>query len=249
MPVRTAVAVAVTTLAMPVRTAVAVAVMSLAMAVPAVAVADPTQDTTGEPANVGDVKTAAIQYHDSGAYQTGLAEVNAQAMAWIGNRAPTASRPAVVFDIDETALSNWEVIEANDFGRFIDGPCNLPDACAWRAWDLLAKDTVIQPTLDTYNEAKSLGAAVFFITGRDEGQRTATEQNLQSAGYTGWTRLIMTPVDAHYASAADFKAPQRAAIAAEGYTIIANIGDQPSDLAGGHAEQTFLLPDPFYRIP
>jgi hypothetical protein len=52
-----------------------------------------------------------------------------------------------------------------------------------------------------------------------------------------------------YASAADFKAPQRAAIEGQGYTIIANIGDQPSDLAGGHAEQTFLLPDPFYRIP
>jgi hypothetical protein len=26
-------------------------------------------------------------------------------------------RPAVVFDIDDTALSNWEVIKANDFGR------------------------------------------------------------------------------------------------------------------------------------
>jgi hypothetical protein len=35
---------------------------------------------------------------------------------------------------------------------------------------------------------------------------------------------------------------------AEGYTIVANIGDQPSDLAGGHSERTFLPPDPFYRI-
>ena len=59
----------------------------------------------------------------------------------------------------------------------------------------------------------------------------------------------MTPPGAHYASAADFKTPQRARIEAQGYTIIANIGDQPSDLAGGHSEQTFLLPDPFYRIP
>ena len=29
---------------------------------------------------------------------------------------------------------------------------------------------------------------------------------------------------------------------------IANVGDQPSDLAGGYAERTFLLPNPFYRI-
>ena len=59
----------------------------------------------------------------------------------------------------------------------------------------------------------------------------------------------MTAPGAQYVSAADFKAPQRAALSAEGYTIVANIGDQPSDLAGGHSQQDFLLPDPFYRIP
>jgi len=223
--------------------------LALLLGSAAVAVADPIGDTTGEPANVGDAKTAAIQYHDSGAYDAGLAEVNAQAMNWIATAARSTDRPAVVFDIDETALSNWEVIRANDFGRFINGPCNLPDACAWRAWDLTAQSRVIQPTLDTYNMAKSLDAAVFFISTRDEGQRAATEANLRNAGYAGWAGLVLAPVGATYASAADFKAPQRAAIEGQGYVIIANIGDQPSDLAGGHAQQTFLLPDPFYRIP
>ena len=213
-----------------------------------VAVADPI-DAAGEPANVGDTKTAAVQYHDGGAYDAGLAEVNAQAMNWIAIQAPITTRAAIVFDIDETALSNWEVIKANDFGRFINGPCNLPDACAWRAWDLTAQSKVIQPTLDTYNMAKSLGVAMFFISTRDEGQRPATEKNLRDAGYNGWARLYLAPVGAQYASAADFKAPTRAAIEGDGYTIIANIGDQPSEEAGGHAEQSFLLPDPFYRIP
>jgi predicted secreted acid phosphatase len=229
--------------------AAAAATLALLIGSSSAAAADPIEDAAGEPANVGDAKAAAIAYHDSGQYQHDLAEVAAQAINWIGTQAPTTPRAAVVFDIDETALSNWEVIKANDFGRFINGPCNLPDACAWRAWDLTAQSTVIQPTLDTYNMAKSLGAAVFFITGRDEGQRAATERNLKSAGYTGYTRLIMAPQGVQFASAADFKAPQRAAIETEGYTIVANIGDQPSDLAGGHSEQTFLLPDPFYRIP
>jgi acid phosphatase len=232
------------------RVRIAVVVSALFLLVgPAVAYADPVQDTAGEPANVGDDKTAAIQYHDSGAYQAGLAEVAAQAIDWIATEAPRATRPAMVFDIDETALSNWEVIKANDFGRFINGLCNLPNACAWRAWDLTAQSTVIQPTLDVYNTAKSLGVAVFFTSGRDEGQRAATVKNLQNVGYTGYARLILAPVGAQYASAADFKAPQRAEIESEGYTIVANIGDQPSDLAGGYAERTFLLPDPFYRIP
>lgn len=229
--------------------AAAVALLALLIGPSSVAFAEPVDDTAGEPANVGDAKTAAVEYADSGEYQHDLAEVAAQAIAWIGNQVPNTPRAAVVFDIDETALSNWEVIRANDFGRFINGPCDLPDACAWRPWDLTSQSTVIQPTLDTYNMAKSLGAAVYFISARDEGQRAATEQNLQSAGYTGYTRLILAPVGARYVSAANFKAPQRAAIEAEGYTIVANIGDQPSDLAGGHSEQTFLLPDPFYRIP
>jgi hypothetical protein len=204
-----------------------------------------------QPANVGDLKTEAIGYYDSGAYLTDLQEATAPAIAWIDDDAPLVDRPAVVFDIDETALSNWPVIEANDFGRVIDGPCAAPPKgpCGWRAWDLRAQATVIPPTMDVFTTARDRGAAVFFITGRDESQRTATERNLADVGYLGYAGLIMEPVGAQYDSAADFKAPQRAHIEAQGYTIIANLGDQPSDLAGGFAERTYLLPNPFYRIP
>ena len=88
-----------------------------------------------------------------------------------------------------------------------------------------------------------------FITGRDETQRAATEKNLSDTGYGGYTELVLAPTGVHFAWAADYKTPQRAAIEARGYTIIANVGDQPSDLAGGYAQATFLLPNPFYRIP
>lgn len=204
-----------------------------------------------QPANVGDLKFQAIHYYDSGAYLTDLQLAAAPAVAWIHEQAPLVDRPAVVFDIDETALSNWEAIKANDFGRVIGGPCNeLPQGpCGWRAWDMRAQSTVIPPTMDIFTTAKDRGAAIFFITGRDETQRAATERNLLDAGYAGYTRLIMEPPDAHYVSAADFKAPQRAQIEQQGYTIVANVGDQPSDLDGGYSQRTYLLPNPFYRIP
>ncbi len=204
-----------------------------------------------QPANIGDLKTEATQYYDSGAYLTDLQLAAWPALPWITEEAPRVDRPAVVFDIDETALSNWEAIEANDFGRVIGGPCDeLPQGpCGWRAWDLTAQSTVIRPTMDVFDTARDSGAAVFFITGRDETQRAATERNLAAVGYDGYTRLIMEPAGAHYVSAADFKAPQRGAIEQEGYTIIANMGDQPSDLDGGFSERTYLLPNPFYRIP
>jgi predicted secreted acid phosphatase len=204
-----------------------------------------------QPANIGDLKFAAVDYYDSGAYLIDLQIATAPAIAWINDEAPRVDRPAVVFDIDETALSNWEGLKANDFGRIFTGPCDrLPQGpCGLVAWDQRAQSTVIQPTKDVFDTTRDRGAAIFFITGRDETQRAATERNLQAVGYTGYTQLIMEPAGAQYVSAADFKAPQREKIEQQGYTIIANLGDQPSDLDGGFSEQTYLLPNPFYRIP
>ncbi|TIQ77962.1 HAD family acid phosphatase, partial [Mesorhizobium sp.] len=156
----------------------------------------------------------------------------------------------LVLDIDETALANWEVITRDNFGRPIGGACDIAidGPCGWAAWDQLAKDPAIDPVLEVFRQARTAKVAVFFITGRPEDQRRATEQNLQSAGYAGYEQLYMVQPGAKYGSAADFKAPIRAEIEKAGYTIIANVGDQPSDLFGGHAEKLFLLPNPFYRV-
>ncbi len=67
-----------------------------------------------QPANIGDLKFTAIDYYNSGAYLTDLQLAAVPAIAWISDEAPRVDRPAVVFDIDETALSNWEAIKAND---------------------------------------------------------------------------------------------------------------------------------------
>jgi len=204
-----------------------------------------------QPTNVGDAKIAALAYHDSGAYDSDLAIVAGEAGRWLARRAPAATRPALVLDIDETALSNWEIIKLDDFGRPIDGPC-APESgapCGWAAWDQLGRDPAIAPTLQVFQLARALKIAVFFITGRPEAQREATERNLVAAGYSDYQKLYMVPDGAHFASAADFKTPIRAEIEQVGYTIVANVGDQPSDLQGGHAEKMFLLPDPFYRVP
>lgn len=204
-----------------------------------------------QPVNVGDAATAALAYHASGAYAQGLAQVAKEASAWIARRAPQVTKPALVLDIDETALSNWTIIERDDFGRPIAGGCDLAlDApCGWAAWDQLGRDPAIAPVLALAKAAMAAHVAVFFITGRPETQRAATVKNLSVAGYEGYAALRMVPGGARFASAADFKAPVRAAIERDGFTIIANVGDQPSDLAGGHAEKRFLLPDPFYRVP
>jgi predicted secreted acid phosphatase len=231
--------------------AVAVAQTSAPVPAPKPEALDAWKRSTSQPANVGDAKVAARNYHDSGAYDRDLAAVDTNAERWVARRAPSAKRPAIVLDIDETSLSNWEVLARDDFGRIIDGPCVIgsAEACGWAFWDQLGRDPAIAPTLHLFQSARTLGVTVFFITGRPESQRAGTEKNLADAGYAGYAKLYMTPNGGHFASAADFKAPVRQEIEQFGYTIIANVGDQPSDLAGGHAEKKFLLPDPFYRVP
>jgi predicted secreted acid phosphatase len=208
------------------------------------------QPALAQPANVGDAKRAATAYHASGAYERDLAAVAAAATTWIETRAPAVENPALVLDIDETSLSNWAAIAADDYGFISSGPCALPEGpCGWDSWDLSAEAPAIVSTRQVYDAARKLDVAVFFVTGRAANQRAATEEDLRESGYPDFADLYMTPPGARFATMADFKAPVRAAIEAAGYTIIANIGDQPSDLAGGYAEERFLLPNPFYRIP
>lgn len=43
-----------------------------------------------------------------------------------------------------------------------------------------------------------------------------------------------------------FKTETRRKLQSEGRMIIANVGDQDSDLAGGFSDRTFKVPGPFY---
>jgi acid phosphatase len=186
-------------------------------------------------------------------YDAALARVDRAAAAWIAHRAPHVTRPALVLDIDETSLSNWPVIYHNDFAYFRDGDCdlNLLRACGQAAWEKSEAAPVIAPTLELFNAAKANSVAVFFVTGRRENaeESAATEGNLRKAGYDGWAGIYMRPPESHEASVAIYKSAARAKIEAQGYRIIANVGDQQSDLALGHAERSFKLPNPFYYLP
>ena len=186
-------------------------------------------------------------------YDAEVARIDRAAAAWIVQRAPRVTRPALVLDIDETSLSNWAVMYHNDFAYFRDGDCELNSSrsCGQAAWERSETAPALAPTLALFNAAKAHGVAVFFVTGRrgDAVESAATEGNLRKAGYDGWAGIYMRPPELHEASIAVFKSGARAKIEAQGYHIIANVGDQQSDLALGHAERRFKLPNPFYYIP
>jgi acid phosphatase len=209
----------------------------------------PSAPAVAPPPSLADAKREVSAYVDSGRYDADLAAVGDQARAYLESRGPRGGKLAIVVDIDETALSNLPSIRANDYGFILGGPCDLPRGpCGLLTWIGMAKAEPIKPVLGLVRAARERGVAVFFLTGRPERLRTATETNLRAAGYE-WTGLILKPDDLTTKSAAEFKAPERKKLVDQGYTIIVNIGDQMSDLDGGFAERTYKLPNPFYFLP
>jgi acid phosphatase len=199
--------------------------------------------------NLYDATRLVSEYIDSGRYEADLAKVVDQARSWLDQRAKTATKPAIVLDIDETSLSNWPAYRINGWGRVLNGPCDLQQGpCGLRAFQATGQSKAIAPTLALARHARELGVAVFFITGRPANLREATERNLREQGYE-WTGVVLMPEGAHFASAADFKAPERRRLTEQGYTVILSMGDQQSDLSGGYAERTFKLPNPVYFLP
>ena len=211
----------------------------------------PVQSQTTRGPRVPNIYVAQRQvekYVDSGRYDRDVARVVTAAGAWLEKRAKTATKPAIVLDIDETSLSNWPEMRANGWARIVNGPCDLQKGpCGHRAWQAMAQAKAIAPTLALAQRARQLGVAVFFITGRPARLLEATERNLREQGYE-WTGILLEPDGASFPSATDFKAPERRKLVEQGYTILLNLGDQESDLAGGFAERTFKLPNPVYFV-
>jgi predicted secreted acid phosphatase len=196
-----------------------------------------------------ETKREVSAYVDSGRYEAEVTAVVDQARAFLESRARRGGKLAIVLDVDETALSNLPSLRANDWGFIVSGPCDLPRGpCGLGAWISMARSEPIRPVLALARLARGRGVAVFFLTGRPERLRAATERNLQAAGYE-WTGVLLKPDALNTQSAVEFKAPERKKLVDEGYTIIVNMGDQMSDLEGGFAERTYKLPNPFYFVP
>lgn len=193
-----------------------------------------------EPVNLFFYKQKLIRYYDSGNYARDINKEVYKAIRYLQLRLenPSNKKLAIVLDIDETALSNFPDMVEMKFGGSLK---QIKEA------EMQGHDPVILPTLRLYKFAKAHHVAVFFVSGRDESERYATIYNLQKAGYKQWNGLILKS-DKHLSTIA-YKTTARKSLEKEGYDIVVNMGDQQSDLAGGYADKTFKLANPFYFIP
>jgi acid phosphatase len=198
--------------------------------------------------NLGTLRNELKQYHDCiggfGCYRQDLRAQTDRAQAALAARV-AARKPgeklAIVFDIDETVLSNWPEIEKLSMGFYQP----LEDE-----WERSEKAEAIPGSVALYNQAVASGVTVFFITGRPDAMREVTAANLRNQGMTEWKALVLRSQEELGETAVMYKSSERRKIVAAGYTIVMSIGDQWSDLEGEpHAEISVKLPNPFYFIP
>jgi acid phosphatase len=198
--------------------------------------------------NVDILKKELEQYHECtctcGCYSHDLDSQADRAIAILDRRAAhvgTNQKLAMVLDIDETSLSNYQQLLQTGFAF---------NKNAFDVWVETGQAPAIPGTLRLYKEAQRLGVSIFFITGRPESQRAVTERNLQAQGYTNWQQLILRSSSLSSETVDVYKSKARAQIVSQGYKLILNVGDQWSDLKGTpEAEFSVKYPDPYYFIP
>ncbi|HIG0326865.1 TPA: HAD family acid phosphatase [Legionella pneumophila] len=199
-----------------------------------------------EPPNLSLIRKEIKNYYDSGLYHhelertIKLAEKYINQEYLINKNSKNPQKLAIILDIDETSLSNYEKMVKRDFTGSKE---------QIHKEILAANSPAIQPMLTLYKNALKRGIKVFFVTGRQESERDATRINLINAGYTKWSGLYLRPKSYSSPSIIPFKSKTRQMIEKKGYTIIASIGDQCSDIQGGYAKKGFKLPNPFYYLP
>lgn len=183
------------------------------------------------------------QYVESGKYfQEISAELNkAKKYLDIQIRNRKNAKLAIVLDVDETALSNFDHLKRMHFTGNTE---------AFTAAYLLGESSAIEPTLKFYQYAVNHNVKVFFVTGRPDTPEisTITVMNLKRAGYHTFENIYMRPIENDKITSAEFKEEARKDITRKGYEIILTIGDQVSDITGGFTEAKVKLPNPFYEL-
>ena len=189
------------------------------------------------------------EYYTSGDALKDQSDVSAAALKWVRKYVDSkcggngkSCKAMVVFDIDETLVNNYELNATND-------PQFLYDSATWDAAVENCTSPLNKPVADFYKSLRALGVVPAIVTGRSQSQRDETVTCLRKLGIDDWYELVTRTDRTENLSASQYKAQQRAVWEKRGFTIVASIGDQVSDMAMGHLLRGFLLPNAMYFIP
>jgi predicted secreted acid phosphatase len=231
-----------------------------------------TQSGEGIP-NIDSVKsTIATYYGDPG---TGIANKTdspyiRETRALVAKQLPQVAltcfvekklhkNPAIVLDADDTTLWTYDMEVADMHFNFNPAEQDV--------WVQEQRFPATPSMVSLASIAQKSGCTIIGLTGRNDDQKAATLGNLAKVGYTGftaqnyytkWTGVGASQQPSYITCATakcttiEYKSQTRAHIeskAAGRYDIVANFGDQFSDLIGGSADRAVKLPNPTYYLP
>jgi predicted secreted acid phosphatase len=166
-------------------------------------------------------------------------------------------KPAVVFDTDDTMLETYDR-EVGAMHFHFDPVQNNQD--------VLNEVFPATPGMVAFEKAiLKAGCQPIGITGRSAAQKAASIENVTKVGYVGFTdanyfvkyaagqkSAYLDCAGGQTCTTIEYKSGTRAYLETKAggkYRIIANLGDQYSDLIGGHARVDVKLPNPTYYLP
>ena len=177
-------------------------------------------------------------YYTSGKYDEELNEVIKNAKAEF-DKVIFKENSVVVFDVDETALNNYELAEQMGFGYVYKMN---------KDWNAEMKAPAIPQVKDLYEFLLNKGSKIIFLTGRNLPEYSVTYNNLIKASYTKFDTLITQIGDETKLNALTFKSSKRIELTNKGYDIVGTVGDQWSDLNGEHHGIQVKIPNYLYLI-
>jgi acid phosphatase len=190
------------------------------------------------PVNLQLAKKDVMSYYESNKYSNDLKKIISNAEDEI-NKLELKTNSAVVFDVDETSLSNYESLKKIYFGY---------DPIKWDNWINEAKAPAIPEVKQFYDFLIMKKMKVIFLSSRKGSQYDVTYRNLKQAGYLEFDTLILKSNSDSNPTSLAFKSRQRELLTQKGYEIIADIGDQKSDLEGNDHGIQIKLPNYLYII-
>ncbi|WP_372399589.1 HAD family acid phosphatase [Azospirillum sp. HJ39] len=135
--------------------------------------------------------------------------------------------PAVVLDLDETAMDN----SAYQAGLVTTGTDFSPKS--WDGWVKAEKATAVPGAVEFTHYAESKGVKVFYVTNRSADQEEPTRRNAQALGFPmggNVDTFLMSKEKPDWGSA---KSTRRAAIAKD-YRIVLLFGDNFGDFTDAY---------------
>ncbi len=193
---------------------------------------------TTKPVNLSVARESVKEYYESGKFDEELDNVIQEAKDKF-SKVEFTENSVVIFDVDETALNNYEASKKMGYGYVYEMVYE---------WTQDAKVPAFPQVKELYNYLLRKGSKIIFLTARGYDEYDATYNNLITQGFTEFDTLITKSKNEYEMKSLEFKSAKRVELVQRGYDILGTVGDQWSDLEGPHHGIQVKVPNYLYQI-